>query len=62
MCHMTKRDEAGAQITMATQYGEAMAAASPARITCCLNTNAKRASWTVAGKDVLSWTEPSPCV
>ena len=57
MCQVTKRDEAGAQIAMATQFGEASAAAGPAGTTCCHSTNAERVGWTAVGKDVLSWTE-----
>lgn len=55
-------DEAGAQIAMATQFGEALAAAGPAGVTWCLSTNAERIGWTVVVKEVLSWIEHRLCV
>lgn len=62
MCQVGRRDEAGAQITMAMQLGEASAAASPAGVTQCLSMNAERVGWTGVGKNMLNWTELRPCV
>lgn len=53
---MTKRDEAGAQIAMEMQFGEALAANGPAGVTQCLSMDAEHVGWTVVGKDMLSWT------
>lgn len=62
VCPMTKRDEAGAQITMAVQFGEASAAVGPTSMTRCLSVNAERVGWMAVGKGVLVWARPRPGV
>jgi len=62
VCWVTKEDEAGAQTAMVMQVGEASTAAGPAGVTRCLDMNAEYVGGTVVGKDVLTCTEPRPCV
>lgn len=59
---MTKSDEAGAQITMAVQFGEASAAVGPTGMTRCLSMNAEYVGCMAVGKGVLIWTWPRACI